>query len=240
MRQLAQESDSYHLDVYIVSDFVSTNVTNLSSTTNLKLLNINASDCLHHGYQKTMYTTRNRYFLTAWDKALYYVNVVNQKHRFVWLIEDDVFIPSTRAFIVLHELYSKTNDLIVANNMKNRHGLTDKWWWFLADGYFPPPWFGSIANVVGLSRRFLIQIDEFVRWRGFVLFHEIFFTTYAFHLNYTVVNPFELRHLIFRPYFNYSMIKGLPNDLWHPIKDKVRQQQLRVKLDFQFLKSYFL
>lgn len=220
-RELANNSILYDLDILIVMDENRSNISNFESTFNFQLIHVNEKDCLEYGYQKSISQAPDIYQLTAWDKALYYFNTINKSHSFVWLIEDDVFIPSTRALLALHELYSNTTDVVSSQNRENTIGNTSNWWWFLVDGYLVPPWYSSMANIIGMSRRLLNAIDEYVRWRGLVPFHEIFINTLAMHLNYTVRTPFELKHLVFRNRYEFSMIKELPNDFWHPVKQNI-------------------
>ena len=55
-----------------------------------------------------------------------------------------------------------------------------------------------MANAIGMSRRLLTTIADYVRWRGVSTFHEFFPQTLSINLNMTVVSPIELETLVYR------------------------------------------
>ena len=164
------------------------------------------------------------------DKALLYFSFLRKNHSFVWLVENDVFIPSVQAFRSLHQLYSNTSDLVTPHNDLNLLGDASKWHWHLAVGKFVPPWSVSSANVVGLSRRMLTAIDDCVRWIGEVPFHEYFFTTLALQLNFNLVRPTELSRIVHSGYTLFEEVSKQPNNFWHPAKDFAAHKEWHEKL----------
>ncbi|CAF3851448.1 unnamed protein product [Rotaria sordida] len=182
---------------------------------------------INKGSDQLISLTDNWREITSWDKALLYFTLFNNNYTFVWLIEDDVFIPSVQAFRSLHQLYSNTSDVIVSHNTITLSGDTSTWHWSLTVGKLVPPCSSSMVNVVGLSRRMLIAIGDYVRWLGEVLFHEFFFNTLAMHLNMTIVTPTELRTLVYRKSYSLQNILKRPNNLWHPVKNYTAQRLWR-------------
>lgn len=226
IQQLSEDALKYDVNVFIMIDDNRFNVSLINTSSNLRLLKIPNEQCLQYNYQKTILVDNNLE-ITAWDKTLFYFSVLNKNYSFVWLIENDVFIPSTKAFRSLHELYSNTSDLIVPRNDLNLLGNRSYWLWAMAAGVFTPPWFSSMVNVVGLSRRMLTVIDNYVQWLGEVPFHEFFFHILAMQHNFTVVTPTELSTDVYEAEYDFEDIRKRPNNLWHPAKDYKRHDVWR-------------
>ena len=243
---LAYDAAEDHLDIFIAIDNNSFDATSLNDSSSLRFIQIPNDQCRKSGFQGAIHLdivhTPDR--MTASDKALFYFIRLDRNYSFVWLIEDDVFIPSTRALLSLHRLYSSTSDLVMNTNYLNRLGNISSWHWRHAQGRLLPPWSCSMANVIGLSRLMLNAVDEYVRWRGFVPYHEFFFNTFAVHLNATIVTPSELSTLYFRPLYAFDSVRRSPNNLFHPVKnlqlhDTWRQRSVYSQLLNQHWKEQF-
>jgi hypothetical protein len=208
-------------------------VSHINTSSNLQLLQIPDEKCLQHNYQKTIWLGGGRH-ITSWDKALLYFGILNKNYSFVWLIENDVFIPSVQAFRSLHELYSNSSDLIVPRVGLNLLGNATVWLWGMVVGQFVPPWSCSMVNVVGLSRRMLIAIDDYVQWLGQVPFHEYFFNTLAMQLNFTIVTPTELSTDVHSASYSFEDIRKQPNNIWHPFKRLDLQKLWRKRFVFLY------
>ena len=215
---LIRDANEDDLDVFIAVDDNSFKTISLNISTSLRFIQIPNEQCNRAGFRETMSMVIGAP-PNAWDKALFHFILLSRSYAFVWLIEEDVFIPSTRAFLTLHRLYSKNTDLVITSNRLNQLGDPVHWHWWHAPGKFLPPWSASMANVAGLSRRMLHGIHEYVRWRGFVPYHEYCFNTLALHLNLTIVTPTELSTLVHRTNYSFDAIKRQPNNLFHPVKD---------------------
>ncbi|CAF3674779.1 unnamed protein product [Rotaria sp. Silwood1] len=236
-QELAQDAIEYDVDVFIMIDDNSFNVSARNISSNVRLIQISNQECIYYGYQNTISLGSKWRQITSWDKALFYFTLFNNNYTFVWLVEDDVFIPSVQAFRSLHQLYSNTSDLIVQRNHINLLGNTSTWVWRLAFRKLIPPWYRSMVNVVGLSQRMLIAIGDYVRWLGEVPYHEFFFHTLAMHLNMTIVTPTELSTLVFRTSYSFQNISKKPNNLWHPVKNRTTHKLWRKILANESLKN---
>ena len=234
-QELVQDAVDYNVEIFIMIDDNNLTVTDMNITSNLQLLQLSNKTCIEHNYRNTISLGGGWREVTAWDKTLLYFSILHTNYSFVWLIEEDIFIPSVQAFRSLHELYSSTADLIVPRNGLNLLGDSTYWLWSMASGQFIPPWSCSMVNIVGLSRRMLIAIDDYVQWLGEVPFHEYFFNTLAIQLNLTIFTPTELSTDIFSTNYNFEDIRKRPNNLWHPIKDFSIQKQWRKRLVFPIL-----
>ena len=228
-QKLIRNANEDDLDVFIAIDDNAFNITSLNISTSLRFVQISNEQCNRTGFRETMFVIIG-VPINAWDKALFYFILLSRSYAFVWLIEEDVFIPSTRAFLALHRLYSNNTDLVIPSNRLNKLGDVNYWHWWHAPGKFLPPWASSMANVAGLSRRMLHAIHDYVRWRGFLPYHEYSFNTLALHLNLTIVTPIELSTLVYRMNYTFYDIKRQPNNLFHPVKDLHLQNTWRERL----------
>ena len=59
----------------------------------------------------------------SWDKMFYFF-LKEKDYDFVWVFEDDVFIPSVDTIVNLHSKY-KDYDLVVPNNFKKTNNIKD-------------------------------------------------------------------------------------------------------------------
>jgi hypothetical protein len=217
--EIAQDTKKYDIDVYVMIDNDSFDLSSIDPSSHFRPLKISKEKCVLYGYRQSTRMKRDKYNVTSWDKGLLYFCVLNQNYSFVWLIENDVFIPSVQAFRSIHQLYSTNSDLVVPRSMLNLLGNTSYWHWALAAGKLVPPWSRSMVNIVGLSRRMLTAIAEYIRWRGVSIYHEFFFNTLAIELNMTMVTPVEFSTNVYRRNYTWEQIRQQPNNFWHPMKD---------------------
>jgi len=230
-RELAQDALQYNVDVFIMIDFNNVNLSDINASPNIQLLQIPNEQCFKHNYRNTIWLGGSR-VVTAWDKALLYFNLINKNYSFVWLSEDDVFFPSVQSFRSLHELYSNTSDFIVPSIELNLLGDASYWHWGWANGNFFPPWAHAMVNVIGLSQRMLIAVDNHVQWLGRVPFHEFLFNIIAMHLNYTIVAPPELTTDVWLASYSFEDIRRRPHNLYHPLKNLTIQKLWRQRFVF--------
>ncbi|CAF1165390.1 unnamed protein product [Adineta steineri] len=230
VQELTEDAKKYHLDIFMMIDDNRLNLSKISTKYDFRLLRIENNQSRYYGYQKSIELGDNEREITSWDKALLYFTVLNKNYSFVWLIENDVFIPSVQAFRSLHQLYFNTSDLIVPNSTVNLIGKTSTWHWSMAADKLILPWASSMVNVVGLSQRMLVAIADYVRWLGEVPYHEFFFHSLAIHLNFTMVVPTELSAFFYRRHYSDEEVLRQPNNLWHSFKDRVRQSTMRKRL----------
>jgi hypothetical protein len=229
-QSLATDAIQYDLHVFIMVDDNQLNLTTVNAKAPLHLLQIPNDQPRQHGFYETTSLGPGWSDMTSWDKALFYFCVLQKQYEFVWLIEDDVFIPSVRAVRSLHQLYSDTADLVIPRNGVNQLGDPGSWLWPMAVGKFIPPWSCSMVNVVGLSRPMLTHVHDYVRWRGTVPFHEFFFNTLAMqHPNLSMVAPTELTGIVYAASHKFEQIERQPNNMWHSLKNSETRRTWRQK-----------
>ena len=210
--------DISFIDVYVIIDDNNVSFSQWKSA-RLRFLQFNETVCNEFGFRRSNLAGIRR-ACSAWDKAIYFFARVSLQYRFVWFVEDDVFIPSTQAFLSLHHLYSSNNDLIAADIQYGPDGNLHGWFHtHLIANEFTLPWCNGIVSGVGLSRRLLSAADEYVRWRGHLPFIE-----FLFHIlvvqdgQMKVVIPPELATIVYRTTYSFEKVLAAPNNWWHPVK----------------------
>jgi len=225
VEELALDGLQYGIEVFVMIDDDQYKIPIFWISSHVQILYIKSETCIVHGYRRATYVYTWPLEVTAWDKAFLYFCELNTKHSFIWIIENDVFIPSVQAFRAIHQLYSPTSELIVQRVIPNIIGNTSAWSHYsVAIGRLFPPWYRSMANVLGLSRRLLTTIADFVRWRGFNVFHEFSVQTLSLNLNMTVVSPIEFDTLFWRKHHTWNDINNKPNNFFHPVKNWTLQK----------------
>ena len=203
--------------------------------TSIKFIQINNNECINNGYHSSNKLEMNKDCI-SWDKALFHFCLRKRAdYSFVWLIEDDSFIPSVDAFVNLHERYSREGqgDLICQKNDENLYGDTSSWKWADVVGKFSPPWYHSMVCAIGCSRRMLDGIAAYAQQRRFLPFIEYMFNTIAMQNRLKVVNPPELNTIIFRENWTFEQISQRPNNWFHPIKSAQIRQENRSRSVFE-------
>ncbi|CAF1025041.1 unnamed protein product [Adineta steineri] len=219
------------LDVYIMID---DNTYQPPLSDALHFIQIDDEECMNNGYKNSVKFILEKDCL-SWDKALFYFCCQNGKiYDFLWLIEDDVFIPSVEALMELNkQCYGKNYDLICQRNHYNLDGsMEPRTWdlWFDAEGKFPLPWYHSMVCAVGLSRCLLTHIDQYVTTHHFLPFIEYMFNTIAMHAGLSVYCPLELSTINYRHDWLFKEIQERPMNWYHPMKDFEKQHRFRERL----------
>ncbi|CAF2264098.1 unnamed protein product [Rotaria magnacalcarata] len=227
--QLARDSRlSSNVDICIMID---DNNFQIQANSLINFIQINNNECISNGYHSSNKLEMNKDCI-SWDKALYYFCHIKQNdYAFVWLIEDDCFIPSVDSFFSLHDKYSKgysSGDLICQKNDENLYGDTSTWKWGDVVGKFSPPWYHSMVCAIGCSRRLLDAIGNYVKQRRFLPFLEYMFNTIAMQSQMKVINPSELSTIVFREDWTSEHVRQRPNNWFHPFKNEHVRRDIRL------------
>ncbi|CAF2491952.1 unnamed protein product [Rotaria sp. Silwood2] len=229
--ELARDSRlASNVDIYIMVD---DNNFQIQSNSLINFIQINNNECISNGYHSSNKLEMNKDCI-SWDKAIYYFCQIKQNdYSFVWLIEDDSFIPSVDAFFLLHNKYSNENnggDLICQKNDENLYGDTSAWKWADVVGKFSPPWYHSMVCAIGCSRRLLDKIANYVKQRRFLPFIEYMFNTIAMQNHLKVINPPELSTIVFRENWTWEHVRQRPNNWFHPFKNEHVRRDIRSRM----------
>jgi hypothetical protein len=151
-------------------------------------------------------------------KALYHFAHLPHSYEYVWMIEEDVFIPSKHTIKYLDEMYP-SGDLLCTGNDINTTGELTSWpWWEKIKDKISLPWSKSMICAIRVSPKLLKKIDEFTTKIKSLLFDETLFTTIALHHFLKVINPPELSDIV---YWNktWDVKEFKENHLYHPLKN---------------------
>lgn len=188
------------------------------------------SVCREHGYINSNIGdshTHIRKNPIALDKALYYLCELD-KSDFVFIIEEDCFVPFPLTIQNLFDNYGKS-DLVVANNFYNDGSAMD-WHWSNVYPLIQPPYYYSMVCAVGVSRKMLDCIKKYKEENNTLLYCEVMFNTLAMQNNLNVICAFELLSVVWMGDWGIDEFLLLPDNIFHPRKDIENHKALRVEL----------
>jgi hypothetical protein len=163
------------------------------------------------------------------DKFLYSFCEINKMFDFVWVFEDDVFIPSVDVVVNLDEKYSKF-DLVTPNNFYKNDSVLD-WHWKHVFNQHEPPYYYSMVCGMGLSRTMLNMIKRYVGWHKSLFYCEVMFNTLAHHNRLKVKDAYELKSIVWMGKWDLDEFILLPNSVFHPKKDIDNHANLRKQIE---------
>jgi inorganic pyrophosphatase len=227
---LSSEMNGY--EVYVVVDDNSIDYSERIKDTHINVIQIDAQDCYKTNYYKSSSWT-NLKDVIAWDKALYYFNRINTQYENIWFIEDDVFIPSQEILQKIDRTHP-TADLLTSFHEINETGNVRFGWnhWVNVIHRIGTPWAHSLICICRMSRRLMMQIDDYVKDRHLMIIESLF-NTLAMHRGYIIEHPVELseKSIHFNKTWNLEDIHL--SNIYHPIKDVSMHPILRKRNQFQ-------
>ena len=199
-------------------------------------------ECANAGYYdfNPMFDKLSR--VSSWDKAVYFFAQLNPvPYEHVWLIEDDVFVPTLAAISALDRKYPEA-DIVSEANIINTSGTTQGWFWwkFIEADLLPLPWAKSLVCAVRFKPTVFALLPPLVeRWKarygvpdGGPLDYErplpcieFVFHTLALHAGLSVAVAEELAGIAYRRDWTLEEMKA--DCLYHPVKDLNRQVEYR-------------
>jgi hypothetical protein len=233
-------------------------------TNKITVIKLDTDTVKNAGYFNSNNNMKNQ--VVSRDKAFYYFNRINNtNYKHIWFIEEDVFIPTTKTLSDIDKKYSDGDYMsntyyIVDNDINNLNKFdninkdcpfvqyttelkfydSSAFECFNNNNYFTFPWLKGMTCAIRVSKIFLQNIDLFVIKHKRLLMDEVLYLTLSLHNNLSIINPIELRPIVFRRnhkdnitnylYWNYNDIRG--DNLFHPIKDLQEQKKLRLKHNF--------
>lgn len=215
----ANEVTDAGLDLFIVSD----------SECNLEnVYYIEDAKCVENGYVNSNISTGDTHIKKnpiAWDKMLYLFCEYETRYDFVWVFEDDCFIPSVETIQHLHLKYGNAH-LVTANNFKNDGSQMD-WHWRKIYDKIKGPYAYSMVCACGISRDVLNEVKRFKERENHLFYTEVMFNTLALQKGLKVVDAFELKSVVWQGKWGINEFLLLPNNVFHPRKDIENHPALR-------------
>lgn len=153
-------------DVAVVVDDISWPISILPQ---LHVIRMSDEDCMAAGFMGVNPAIRKPLPVSAWDKALCDIHQSEKPFSHVWLIEDDVLIPSPAALVAI-DCSHPTADLVTASSTVFRSadawpGPRLGWMWFdhMPKRLLPLPWAHGMVCAVRLSERLAQEATSFLR-----------------------------------------------------------------------------
>jgi hypothetical protein len=182
---------------------------------NLAFIQISDNDCIDKYYTKINYFVKKD--ITSWERSMLFFTFIEKSFDQVWFIEDDVFLYDESVLEKIDKKYQK-EDLLT----RFTHFPEEKQTKWGPIENLKEPIRSAMCCVVRMSKRMLLEINEFVKIEKRFCFLEILFPTLATNLNLDYKNPDEFDSVRFNP---DKLIKKkmttelLQKNLFHPVKD---------------------
>ena len=211
-----------------------------TNNTNIEFIKIDDNECFSNGYKNSnFFVNKNP---SAWDKVFYYFSKINKNFDYVWILEDDVFVPNNDAFWNLDNKYGNA-DLLCKSNICNT-SKNDWQLWQTANNKYDLPWYSSMMCCCRISNQLFEEIRKYVEEKDELFFIETMISTIANHKKLIIKEVEEFEDIIakaplgnrYRHFSNGKIIwmtKSIPNIrenyLYHPVKNIELQEASRIK-----------
>jgi len=220
-------------DIFIVSDQRYNGRQKTAFYPNMEVICIDDHQCVEKGYINANIGTKDTHIPKnpiAWDKMLYIFCEKEPQYDFLWVFEDDVFIPSVETLLNLHVKYGESFDLVTPNHFAKTDKLKD-WHWKHIFQNCDPPYFYSMVCACGISRNLFKVIKEWVRIKRKLFHIEAMFNTLAVQNNLRVTDAFELKSVVWQGNWGLDEFLQLPNNVFHPVKLQFNYEMYRAKIE---------
>jgi hypothetical protein len=215
------KSQNYY--IYVVID---NNNYEIKNDDEIIIIQIDNKICEDAGYKNTVTYCKNR--ACSRDKALYYFCNHDIDYKYIWFIEEDVFIPDVFTILEIDNKYLSgdllsSKNIIINNNSEWPHTnrVIQE-----CQSKIELPYYKSMVCAVRCSKLLLSYIHEYATNNKTLFFCEVLFNTLAFKNNLEIINPSELSTIIYK--YNWEKKDIQKSNLYHPIKDIQKQYEYRI------------
>lgn len=161
----------------------------------IQFIHIDDQTCMDLGFKYSSKYVSFSKDVIAWDKAFYYFGCKEHSYDFVWLMEDDVFIPSTNLLCKMTDAYSSYD--LVMGHVVDHDGAGRSWTlWEYVKPYMNPPYKCGRVCGVGVSKELFKVAADFIKEKQRIPFVEGFIPSIAAYHNLKTVEVFELFGII--------------------------------------------
>ena len=214
-----------YFTIYVIVD----DVKEVEESENYKIIKVANENCINNGYENSLINSHIGKNVTSWDKFCFYFCEVNTEHDFVWVFEDDVFIPSIKTIMDLDKKYSAF-DLVTPNIFQKTDTIMD-WHWRNIIDKIDPPYYFSMVCAMGISKNVFRAIKDFVRKKKTLFFIEVLFNTISKQNKLKVIDAFEFKSIVWVGEWGLDEFLLLPLNVFHPIKNIDEHQNLRESIN---------
>jgi hypothetical protein len=222
-------SQKSKFDVFVIVDDAEYKLPYKSD--NYKALTVSDEECKYHGYFGCNISKGHTHIdkdIIAWDKFLFIFCELYVSYQYVWVFEDDVFIPFVDTIINLHDNYSSF-DLVTPNNFAKTDNVMD-WHWKNIMSRIEPPYHYSMVCGMGISRKLLNKIKEYKQKRNYLFHIEAMFNTIAMQSGLNCIAPLELKSIVWAGEWAIDQFLLLPNNVFHPKKETSEHPEYRKRI----------
>jgi len=201
--------------------------------TKCKIIKIDNKICKEAGFNNMVGNLKKyEYKSLSRDKALYYFYYNRDLIKFnnIWLIEEDVFIPSINTIKNIDSKYPTCDLLVRQNKIYKSKDECKNWFWnkIFRDSYLTFPYGRSMICAIRISKKLLILLGSYAtKYKKFFM-DESIFNTIAIQNNLSIITPDELKYILWRSKRKHTIKTIKPNYLYHPMKSIVEQTKLRM------------
>jgi hypothetical protein len=237
------KKDNY--DIYICIDDSSHDIPEYDNI--IKIIKIDKKECEDTGFKNSVLYFKDQ--ACSRDKALYYFCKNDIDYKYIWFIEEDVFLPTSNIILDLDnkypdcdllcrqhrkvslENYKPLKQIIYHNNLFKKFKMDN-----------PKVPFGELIkninigqidytvgmiSAIRMSKNLMNVINDFVSQYNTLFIDEVMFTTLSYKYNLSIITPTEFNTILFNKTWTINDIDF--NNLYHPIKDINKQYQYRKK-----------
>jgi hypothetical protein len=214
-------------DVYIIVDSNDYIIPEYDGA--IPIIKVNNNICESRGFKNTLYYCNNKAF--ARDKALYYFTVSRISFKYLWLIEEDVFIPNTTIIPSIDSKYPNFDLLCKANKITSKITQPIDWHWpkIKSNIFIQLPWACSLVCAIRITPKLLGCIAKYAKTFNTLFLDEALFNTIAIHNGLAIRAIEELSKLEFNKRWNINEFSE--KYLYHPIKNIQDQIFIRKHLE---------
>lgn len=202
-------------DIYVIIDDNDYKIKEIYN--NINIIYINANEPEIFGFKSTVFNKNN--IACSRDKALYYFSNKVTNYDYIWLIEEDVFIPTTETITHIDTKYNHNKyDLLVS---KHDIHYTKQYDWLWSYVYKQTnlniPLCSGMICAIRCSKELIMCISKYAKENKSLFLDEVLFNTIAEHNKLNVKIIKELFNIVWQKKWEKHNINN--NYLYHPIKD---------------------
>jgi len=213
--EFIKELKKPNYDIYVIIDDNNYKIKEIYNNINIIYINTNESEMI--GFKSSVFNKNN--IACSRDKALYYFSHKVTNYDYIWLIEEDVFIPTTQTIFNIDNKYNDNiYDLLVSkHDVYNTKQYDWLWSYVYKQTNIGLPYACAMICAIRCSKKLIISISKYAENNKSLFLDETLFNTIAEHNNLNVKIISELSNIIWKKNWEKEEINNY--NLYHPIKD---------------------
>jgi len=201
----------------------------------IKVILVDEQDCIKSGFTGSTYNEKGAMKCSTRDKVLFYFNNIENNYKNLWIIEEDVFIPSRNTLAKIDKNYP--NEDLICSQI---HKVDERWHWFAnakQQQKNKDLILRTMVCAIRCSSRLIKEVGFSAKKKGYLDMDEILFINLANDLKMKIKSIEELSNLFFYEHdlpLTWKEISRIKeNFLYHPCKDPDQQIKLRSLIQSQ-------